>query len=151
MVVGVQQHHGEEWFAVARWPSEWYTGDDSLLDTFWLSFVDNLKLTIPGIVMEKWADLDVRVEDVSVKQNCASSLMRSYVWARCSLTRTLLRKCICVLRIFFKADANHRIKHIEIGKSVRPIIDRDVTSRSIDLSISTSLIQCIVIWGFACS
>ena len=46
----------------------------------------------------------------------------------------------------FQCRRNHRIKHIEyIGEMCRSTIDRDVISSPIDLAISTSLIQCIVI------
>ena len=79
---------------------------------------------------------------------CLPRENRSCFCARCSSTLTLIRKCDCVLRSFFKADA---IIASSISKSRKSFttIDRDVISSSIDFAISTSLIQSKVIWRSA--
>ena len=41
----------------------------------------------------------------------------------------------------FQCRRNHRTKHIEVRQSVRPMIDRDAISSSIDFAVSTSSIQ----------
>ena len=72
---------------------------------------------------------------------CLPRRNRSEFWARCSSTLALFRNFDCVLISFFIADA---ITASSISKSWSlgcPVIDRDVTSWSIDLSISTCLIQ----------
>ena len=74
-----------------------------------------------------------------------------FCWAGCSSTHTLFRKWMCMLRSFFFFKTNTTIVSSisKSGKSVRSTIDRDVTSSSSGIAISTSVIQCKVIWGFA--
>ena len=54
-----------------------------------------------------------------------------------------------MLRSFFNADAIITSSISLSGKSVRSTFDRDVMSLQIDVAISTSMIQSIVIWGSA--
>ena len=73
---------------------------------------------------------------------------RSCCWASCSSRLTLFRKCTCVLRIFFNAEAIIASSMSKSGQFF-PVIDRDVIRSLIVFAISTSLIQSMVTWGSA--
>ena len=61
----------------------------------------------------------------------------------------LFRKFDCVMKRFFKADAIIASSISKWRKLCCPVIDRDVTSSSIDLATSPSLIHSTVTWGSA--
>ena len=79
---------------------------------------------------------------------CLSGKNRSCCWASCSSRLTLFRKCTCVLRIFFNAEAIIASSMSKSGQFFL-VIDRDVIRSLIDFAISTSLIQSMVTWGSA--
>ena len=88
----------------------------------------------------------------NAQRSCKQSLFFVRIgrlfWARCSSTLSLLRKRTC-WRSFFNADAIKTSSISYSEKSLRPVIDCDVIRSSIDFAMSTSLIQCIVMWGHA--
>ena len=79
---------------------------------------------------------------------CLSGTNRSCCGARGSSRLTLFRKCTCVLRIFFNAEAIIASSMSKPGQFC-PVIDRDLIRSLRAFAISTSLIQSMVIWGSA--
>ena len=72
------------------------------------------------------------------------------VFEHADLRHSLFRESERACRgVFLHADAIIASSIMKSGKSVRPTIGRDVTSSPIDFAISTSLIQCIEIRGYA--
>ena len=79
---------------------------------------------------------------------CLLRKNRSCFWARCSSTHSV-GKLTARRESSFRADAIIASRKSKSRKLCCPIIDRELTRSSIDLAISTALIQSIVIWRSA--